>query len=262
MDGALENIMRQYCDDFNQIIGDKTMSSYIVKNSIPIIWFGDLERYQASPVKIVTVGLNPSWHEFLNDNSNPLSHERFCKVDLSSFARSGIIALYSTLNAYYDGENANPYMPYFGQYEKLLNGIQASYFGNFCQNTAVHIDAYFAMATLPRWGELDISVQEMFKQRGKKLYGALVDYLDPDIILISVAKGVFFEIYTDVTLEEVDVDPKTKGVYILRSSRVQNGHKQNIVLGRNYNGTPFGGRAVDETIKILQRMLAGTVKTK
>lgn len=262
MDSALENIMRQYCDDFNKVIGDKNLSKYIVENSIPVIWFGDIEKYQMSPMKIVTVGLNPSWHEFLDDNLVPLLSARFCKVELSSYANSEIATLYDTLNAYYDGKGANPYMSYFRQYEKLLNGIKASYFGNFCQNTAVHIDAYSAMATLPRWGELDISVQEMLKARGKKLYGALVDYLDPDVILISVERQVFFEIHSDVTLEEISVDPKKKGVYILKCFRTKNERNQRIILGKNFKGTPFGGRPIDETINILQKMLADKVDTK
>ena len=263
MDASLENIMKQYCDDFNQIIGDKTMSSYIVKNSIPIIWFGNLERYQASPVKIVTVGLNPSYSEFLHDDGlTPLSHERFQKLNLNEYTQTEIVALYDTLNAYYDGEDANPYMQFFGQYEKLLHGIDASYFGGSLQNTAIHIDAYSAMATVPRWGELDIFIRRMLMARGRKLYNALVDYLNPDVILISVAKEFFFEIHADITLEEIDVDPKKKGVYILKCFRTKNWRKQKIILGRNFNGTPFGGRSIDETIKILQKMLADTVNTK
>ena len=250
--------MKQYCDDFNQIIGDKTMSSYIVKNSIPIIWFGDLERYQASPVKIVTVGLNPSWHEFLEKDKTPLKNPRFKYIDLSSPDENNLNELYSTLNEYF---YVNPFS-FFKQYEKILQGIGASFYQAGYSNIALHADAYTPFATDPFFGKLSSDVQWQLKARGMALHQNLIKYLCPDVILISVAKDVFFEIHTDVTLEEVDVDPRTKGVYILKSSRAKNGHNQKIILGKNFKGTPFGGRPTNETIRILQRMLAGTVNTK
>src|SRR4051812_23219231 len=37
---------------------------FVVKPSVPILFFGDLQRYLSSPVRIVTVGLNPSRIEF------------------------------------------------------------------------------------------------------------------------------------------------------------------------------------------------------
>ena len=245
--------MRQYCDDFNQVLGDRDLEKHIVKNSIPVIWFGDLERYQASPVKIVTVGLNPSWHEFLDDRLSPLAPARFSKVDLSSYTKIEIDALYNTLNAYYDGKGANPYMRYFRQYERLLNGINASYFGNFRQNTAIHIDAYSAMATRTLWGELSIFARDKLKERGKLLYRTLVNYLDPDIILISVARKDFEVIHPHVQKVAEYVAPNKKGVYVEKHCHTSN--DQQIILGRNYNGTPFGGRTVDETIQILQKCL-------
>jgi hypothetical protein len=36
----------------------------IVPNSIPIVWFGNVERYFKSELKIITVSLNPSDIEF------------------------------------------------------------------------------------------------------------------------------------------------------------------------------------------------------
>ena len=34
--------------------------SFVVQASIPILYFGDCEAYYQSPIKVVTVGLNPS----------------------------------------------------------------------------------------------------------------------------------------------------------------------------------------------------------
>lgn len=58
---------------------------------------------------------------------------------------------------------------------------------------------------------------------------------------------------TNITLEEIDLDSKKKGLYIIKCFREKNGRNQQIILGRNYNGTPFGGRTVDETILILKK---------
>ena len=36
----------------------------IVRPSIPVLYFGNYERYQRSPLKVITVGKNPSSNEF------------------------------------------------------------------------------------------------------------------------------------------------------------------------------------------------------
>lgn len=56
----LTNVMQEYISDFV----NKQNRPYIVKPAIPIVWFGNMEKYNKSPKKIVTVGINPSWHEF------------------------------------------------------------------------------------------------------------------------------------------------------------------------------------------------------
>ncbi len=183
MDSTLENIMRQYCDDFNQALGDKDLETYIVKNSIPVIWFGDLERYQASPVKIVTVGLNPSWHEFLEKDQTPLKNPRFKHVDLLSSDENKLNKLYSTLNEYF---RTNPYRQYFDGYEFALRYLGASYgvkaFDIKTDITAVHIDVYSAFATSSLYSSCP---KELFHT---KLFSQLFDYLSPDVVLASIGK--------------------------------------------------------------------------
>ena len=36
----------------------------VVRTSMPILFFGNLRAYLASPIRVLTVGLNPSWAEF------------------------------------------------------------------------------------------------------------------------------------------------------------------------------------------------------
>src|SRR3954469_9639918 len=40
----------------------------VVRPSIPILYFGNLERYLASPIRVVTAALNPSRLEFPRDD--------------------------------------------------------------------------------------------------------------------------------------------------------------------------------------------------
>jgi hypothetical protein len=40
----------------------------VIRPSVPNVWFGDLPAYEASPLRVVTVGLNPSNEEFPSTN--------------------------------------------------------------------------------------------------------------------------------------------------------------------------------------------------
>ena len=57
---TLYKIIQEYLEDFNQ----KKACDFVVKPSIPIVWFGNLEKYSSAKGKIVTVALNPSLQEF------------------------------------------------------------------------------------------------------------------------------------------------------------------------------------------------------
>ena len=49
-------ILQQYYSDF---LCKKNLP-FVVKNSVPVAWFGDCEKYFTSKKRVVTVGLNPS----------------------------------------------------------------------------------------------------------------------------------------------------------------------------------------------------------
>jgi hypothetical protein len=56
MDGLIEDAWRIY-----RRFED---NGVVVKPSLPILFFGNSDEYFASPIKIITVGLNPSRVEF------------------------------------------------------------------------------------------------------------------------------------------------------------------------------------------------------
>ncbi len=53
----LLNLITSEVNQFNSL----NFSNNIVPNSIPIVWFGNFEKYFASGLKIITVSLNP-WY--------------------------------------------------------------------------------------------------------------------------------------------------------------------------------------------------------
>src|SRR5829696_7614148 len=62
----------------------QTSDPCVVRPSIPILYFGNLPRYAASPLKAITVALNPSHHEF------PV-HDRFARFRPAASIAAGTL---------------------------------------------------------------------------------------------------------------------------------------------------------------------------
>ena len=63
---TLYEIIERYYEDFSA--KQKTLSKIVVKDSFPIVWFGNIEKYRRSKIKVLTIGLNPSHNEFPKAN--------------------------------------------------------------------------------------------------------------------------------------------------------------------------------------------------
>lgn len=201
--------------------------SFVVKPSIPILWFGDLEAYFNSDIKILTVGSNPSDLEFAvenqrkkDSNKNPLpitpsfkrftGAERICeKLHLSS---EEIKTYTLILNKYFKNENR---YNWFNCFEPILNGFSASYdeLGAYIQkdenyrnsnynNIAIHTDIYSPLATSPTWSDLEED-SKMILGKGTNLWVSLIDILKPDIILMGYGFHDFKEIVNQLGLKKV-----------------------------------------------------------
>lgn len=217
LDEELRNILLMYMKDFEI----KRRSEVVVKNSIPVVWFGDIEQYLKSPKRIVTVALNPSLKEF------PEGLKRF------QFPIHSEDELYNTLNDYFEN---NPYKTWFNSFERCLNYFDASYGGQLSEkdytNTAINIDACSSIASNPTWGKLTAEQQNEISQYS--LFKNLLEYLKPNVILMSVAKSRFLDILGLDGESLVFVSDSGKlGAYIK--------NKQIMIYGRNLKGTPFGG---------------------
>ena len=120
---------------------------FVVRPAIPILYFGDSHRYFSSPLRIVTVGLNPSSLEFLTD----CRMRRFPAAASPSVQRDHQCHL-AALDAYFRS-TSDPYKSWFGSFEPILNGMDASFYDGQI-STALHTDLCSPLATDPTWSKL------------------------------------------------------------------------------------------------------------
>ena len=139
-----------------------------IVGNMPILWFGDYEKYKKSHVKIVTVGYNPSDNEFSQQRFGNLANKTINKISLEDYINA--------LNSYF--YNA-PYKRWFGHFSWYLQQ-----FGSSFDNGVLHIDLYSAIATSPTWSGLSDEEKEIVSQR-EICNDLLFDFLMPDIILCN-----------------------------------------------------------------------------
>ncbi len=152
----------------------------LVRPSIPVLFFGDDERYVSSALKVITVGLNPSRLEF--PKGDPFL--RFPAARRIDPKRPAFDAHLAALRAYF---RERPYNAWFRPaFEPILNGLAASYYPG-AVNTALHTDICSPLATDPTWSRLG-SVSGALTAAGVELWHRLVERLAPNVILISVAR--------------------------------------------------------------------------
>lgn len=153
-----------------------------VAPAIPILYFGDHPSYEQSPLRIITVALNPSVHEFPPD-------DRFRRFRAARGAGGGSVPappeVKHALDRYFHRGNA-PYWGWFGALEPVLSGFGASYQSGQ-GNTVLHTDLLSPVPTDPTWSRLSPGDSAALAEHGIPLWHDLVRHLRPHIILCSVA---------------------------------------------------------------------------
>jgi hypothetical protein len=229
-------------------------NSPIVNPSIPILWFGDLEEYQGSAKRIVTLAINPSNDEFRLDKNDSYGFVRF-KQGRKIYFKDSLddndrLVFFNTLNKYYKDE---PYR-WFKRLEAPLNCLNATYGGKFQNgdftNYSVHIDLC-PLSTSKKWRDVDSSVKEELKLEGITLLHMLLEYLKPQIILASISQTDIKTIFNlnpkrDLILEYKNDSGGFIRKYIYTESK--------LIVGRNMKGTAFGGMTNDFIRKSLKEM--------
>ena len=168
--------------------------TWCVKPAVPILFFGDLDAYRASPLHVLTVGLNPSRHEFPAD-------QPFLRFPLAEGSLGGEPSRYfDAMSAYF---RTDPYGGWFSAFEPLLNGMTASYYHGGAL-TALHTDICSPVATNPTWSKLDEADRAALESDGGPLWHMLLEELKPQIVALSVAKAHLKRIkFTPMTNWEV-----------------------------------------------------------
>lgn len=177
---ALLELLNECWDAFDVA----TSRPWLVQPSIPILYFGDIERYRQSRRRVLTVGLNPSDREFPSDDP----FRRFPAAATLDRREAGWETVHQT--ALSDYFKVDPYKPWFNAWEVLLQGMDASYWA--APSIALHTDLCSPLATNPTWSGLDgadPSARQQLEPDGARIWRRLAEVLKPHIILISVAKS-------------------------------------------------------------------------
>jgi hypothetical protein len=213
---------------------------FIVKPSIPILFFGHTPRYFFSPLKVVTLGLNPSGIEFPE-------HDRFLRfrkaqhLDPRVQDESFVSTYLDALNGYFQSPPNHPYKPWFNSFEPVLQGLDCSYYGG-ATSTALHTDICSPFATSPTWSKLPSEVQSRFMQPGSRLWHALIEWLSPDVIIASVARSHLNRIsfVREASWRVIHtVDRERPYEVELSNLRLPDGKETHLAFGKAAN-TPFG----------------------
>ena len=150
-----------------------------VTPAAPILFFGDLHAYRTSPLRVLTVGLNPSLFEFPAD-------EPFQRFPLVGGERGQEPSRYlDAMSAYF---RTDPYRSWFRAFEPLLNGTGSSYYESEAACTALHTDICSYVATDPTWSKLPKVDRTALEADGGPLWDTLLRLLRPRIVTLSVAR--------------------------------------------------------------------------
>ncbi len=164
---------------------------WVVPDSIPIVYFGNLQSYLNSRTRIVTVRLNPSGSSLTKTVSG-----------MKLRPRSNHTLERALCNYFRD----NPYTDWFDRsFETLLQPLGASYYEKIYPgpaprrwtwkprtNVALHTDLCSPLATVPTWSRLPkeaARVKEELWAWGFPFWKNLIEALKPDIVLMSVGRS-------------------------------------------------------------------------
>jgi hypothetical protein len=220
---------------------------YVVRPSLPILYFGDLSAYENSEFKILTVGKNPSDNEFRIRKTDEFS---FCRFQLWNSEKRNLL---EALNPYFEDK---PLKQWFSSFEPILNGANSSFYKTENSNRALHTDMCSPLATNPTWGILTSKQQEKLSEEGFEIWKELIEELQPDLMLISVPRNLFKSIIKNNGTTLIKFDTKKDGSirkydYIVEvyEHKLRNGKNIKIIFGQAAN-KPFDTISIEQKIKI------------
>lgn len=232
----LLNLITNEFNDFKKL----NFGHNIVPSSVPIVWFGNAEKYYKSELKIITVSLNPSDIEFKNNKtSNPSTNLRFPDYNGS------VASLYSAYNNYF---LTNPYNAWFkASFSAVLASFGASHYDN-AQNTALHTDIGCSYATSPTWTGLTNTEKNILEPIGAKSWHSLVEILEPDVILFSASNNFENKISFPQVGNWTSINVNSKSPLLKGAFKVSQ-NKNSVVLFQVQGRKPFLQTSKEEKLK-------------
>ena len=235
-----EKLLRESIDYYNEL---KSLDC-VVKNSMPIVFFGDIDNYIKQDYRIITAALNPSDVEFLNNKNDDYSCiHRFPDYNNTT------VSLEKSCKNYF---NNNPYNKWFGQdnagFKPLLNGMGYCYYPNSKNLKAVlHTDLCSPIATNPTWSKLTKNDRSILEIKGFDLWKNLITELKPNLIIVSVKNAYLDSIESSPIFGFKKVGDPIKPIYsknntykyeIIHYKGEINGFNTSLLWGSAQN-TPF-----------------------
>ena len=254
MDERLKNLIKRCFGEYRELLENKITSRFILKNVVPILYFGNLEKYKKSEIKIITAAINPSDIEFKKEKTdNTASDYRFNGLGylfkkLSVDNKDDIEAYVNGLNRYF---SCCPYEKWFNNSprERLLSALNSSYYDNKNADYRVlHTDVVSPFATCPTWSKkIPDEAKRIIMNKGNSLWKALLEYLEPDIIFMSLKREYFedldfvktFEIYKEYSTTVNGKKRKHKLIVEKYSYRIPSGKIIKIFNESITNCVPF-----------------------
>jgi hypothetical protein len=142
---------------------DESDTSRICRDSAPVLFFGELER-----ALILTVGINPSWREFLSRDERPLSGDARRFAHASDLSRLGAAEFaLDRMRLYF---RRTPYWTWFGSLRELVRSFDC----DFEDGTAAHTDVMSCFATNPTWSHLDTATKSRLGTSGWRTFVEVV----------------------------------------------------------------------------------------
>lgn len=230
-------------------LGDRlcrSESTAAIRRSIPILLFGDIDAYERSPLKVVTVGLNPSLREFPAASPWTRFPEGEVLHRLSRLGTDDRWRYVDALSAYFRNERS-PYKRWFTSFDHVLRGAGASFYPTD-QSHALHTDLMSPVATDPTWSRLSAG-QRGAHTEGPALWRDLVEVLAPDAVIVSVARPLLPLMSVGEQMEWRDLKVGRGRAQVRTASLALSGHRALVVAGRCMR-TPFGNLTSDEKVQV------------
>jgi hypothetical protein len=229
----------------DRLDSDAVIGTGIIPWSCPVPTFGDLTNPQ-----LATLGINPSYREFVDRSGEQLQGElrRFHTLDslgLEAWAEADARHLELILDTYRSYFFCNPYDAWFKKLDFAISGANVSYYDS--PSTACHLDL-IPFATVGKWTELSAQQRSSLLALSGDTLGMILRDSQVRVLVLngsSVVKG--FQLVAGVSLQAEEIpswslgrrsSANVKGVAYTGVAATVSGIKldrQLQVLGFNHN---------------------------